>query len=139
MFLRLEKNELTWEFMWIYLSVTIVSLTILTVAMNIYQGFTISNKGINFQVFIFWRFFISWEEIISIERFDLPLHKLSGYQGALYQFPIGYHVIITKRLTLFHRLLGILLGKSMKPAFIIHKGLINHDEAIEMLQGKINP
>ena len=130
--LRLENNSLSDYSLLFYLIITLLSLCVIIDGLNSYQDFTVSKEGIKFQVFNFLQKFIPWEEIGSIKQLNDP------WKTSLGVFDVRYHVIFTKRLTPFHRIIGLLRGNSFKPAFIIHQDLENYDEAIELIQERLN-
>ncbi|MCH7662745.1 MAG: hypothetical protein IH859_02620 [Chloroflexi bacterium] len=98
--------------------------SIATPVINFSQEFTVTEDGIEFQSFVFWRIFVPWEEIVSLKDSYIPWGK--------------YHIVITDRLMLLHRVIGAIHGLTLKPAFIFNKGLINYDEAVEIILQKLN-
>ncbi len=91
-----------------------------TTVINYWQEFSVSSRGIEFQVFIFWRKFIPWSEVVGIKKSYLPWAK--------------YHIVITKRLTFLHRIIGLLYGFSIYPAFIFNSTLKDYDVAVKTIQ-----
>ena len=102
----------------------LILLPIITTVILFWQEFTITPKGIEFQVFIFWRKFVPWEKVIRIKKSFMPWAK--------------YHIIITEELTFFHRVLGLLYGFTIYPGFVVNKTIIGYDKAILTIQKQLN-
>lgn len=124
LFLLILDNRLNSPFVFLYLFQIILLPTIATSAINFFQKFTISDEGIEFQVFILWRKFIPWTDIISMRKASMSWAK--------------EYVIITKRLTFFHRIMGLLYGFTLSPAFVFNGYLSHYDEAVEVIQQRLN-
>jgi hypothetical protein len=122
--IQIRENNFDYEFFGFYLFQLILLPAVGTTVVNYFQEFTITWEGIEFQVFIFWRILVSWSEIISIK-------------GSLWSRGTSY-VIVTERLTFLHRVIGLIYGRTFKPAFIFNHYLNGYDEAIKTIQEKLN-
>lgn len=74
------------------------------------------------QVFFFWWVFIPWENVLEIRprfRKSIILKEAT--------------VILVRKLTPFHRLIGVLVGKS-KPGFQISHSIGGYSELIDLIR-----
>jgi hypothetical protein len=87
---------------------------------NIEPNIRVSNRGVAVQTFLFWYVLVPWQDVIEIRRTILPFSKS--------------RLVVVRRLTPFHRLIGWTNGLVFQPAFVIRRGLKRYDEAIETIK-----
>ena len=80
----------------------------------------ISDLGISVQVFLFWWIFVPWEEVQEIKR----------------SFPFGSRLVVVRRLTPIHRLIGS-TATGFRPAFVLKRSLVGFDEAVRTIEQRI--
>lgn len=90
---------------------------------NMYPSFRISDSGITVQVCLLWWVFVPWEHVEDIRSISLPFSQT--------------RLVIARTLTPVHRLIGLLYGSTLKPAFRISRGLKGYNEAVRMIEEKI--
>jgi hypothetical protein len=89
---------------------------------NTEPNIRISDRGVAVQSFLFWYIFVPWQDVKEIRKTILPGSKS--------------YLIVVRRLTPFHRLIGWTHGYTFQPAFVIRKGLIGYDEAVKLIKQK---
>ena len=90
---------------------------------NMYPSIRISHNGIAVQVFLFWWVFIPWDDVEDIRP-----------AGRLFRRPS--RLVVVRRLTAAHRLIGWTYGWTFKPAFVIRRTLKGYDEAVRTIKEK---
>ncbi|MDH3942469.1 MAG: hypothetical protein OEV06_00015 [Anaerolineae bacterium] len=118
------ENTFSYEIGVAYIMFLILIIIAATNVTNFRQEFTVTYDGIEFQVFIFWRILVPWVEIQKIKESYGPWAK--------------YHIVIVDRLTPFHRIIGLLYGLTLSHGFVIDKQLIDYEDAIELIKGKLH-
>ena len=91
---------------------------------NLYSDIRISDSGLGVKVFLFWWVFLRWDEVVGMR--DRPL-SLSGTR-----------LIVVRRLTPFHRLIGLSAGWTFKPTVVIRRNLQGFQEVVRVINEKIN-
>lgn len=84
-----------------------------------------TDTGLFVQVFFFWWIFVPWANILETKtRFKKSILRKEAT------------VVLVQRLTPFHRLIGIRVGR-LKPAFQIEHSISGYDELINLIQKKM--
>lgn len=89
---------------------------------NMYPSFTIANEGMRVQTFFFWWISIPWEWVQEIR----PTRSSSRSQ-----------LVIVEKLTIIHRLVGWVAGRTWRPAFVIKGTLHGYDDAVNIIRSKV--
>jgi hypothetical protein len=90
---------------------------------NMYSDIRISDSGLGVKVFLFWWVFLGWDEVEEIRSGPLSLS--------------GTRLIVVRRLTPFHRLIGLSAGWTLKPVIVIRRNLQGFHEAVRVVSEKI--
>jgi len=88
---------------------------------NLYPNVYTSNHGLKVQVFLIWRKVVPWSDVLDIVALD------SYREGKFW-------LVLTKRLTPFHRLIGLYFGKVNLPGFLISKEMASHEELVKTIK-----
>lgn len=108
-------------FLFIFLSILFWAVLIFTA--NYFPEVIVEENGV--KVKFIWRFlFVSWSEILSIK-------PKKNFVGQEYEW-----VVITQALTPFHRLYGVLNGKTANPSFIIYAAINKREELLKVLENR---
>jgi hypothetical protein len=84
-----------------------------------------TDRGLYVQVFFFWWVFVPWESILEIRtQFKKSILRKEST------------VVLVQRLTPFHRLIGVQVGK-LKPGFRIERTISKYDELINLIQNYV--
>jgi hypothetical protein len=94
---------------------------VLVIMLNSAQDFVFSKEGLRLQVFRYWWRELAWDDVLELKEPWL--------------YP-GFTILILRRLTPFHRLLGLVYGFTFKPAFFIHisLGVDDYKKALDMIR-----
>jgi hypothetical protein len=87
---------------------------------NFEPDIQVSEQGLKVQTFWFWWIFIPWEDVKEIK---VPLFGLSRS-----------HLIIVRKLTVIHRIIGIAGGTFFKPAFLVSPKLERYSELVSTIK-----
>jgi hypothetical protein len=98
----------------------IIALAALSMWMNFEPTFALYDKGLRVKVFIFWGITIPWEAILDTKEF-----KWFGYKAS---------VVVVRDLTFFHRLFGLIFGRTIYPAFLIAARIPRYSEALNIIR-----
>ena len=94
----------------------------LLVFSNTYPSLRISDGGITVQVFLFWWVFVPWRDVEEIRTVWFSRSRL----------------VLVRRLTPVHRLIGSGNIWKLKPAFLIRRTLIGYDEAVKTIEKNVD-
>jgi len=83
----------------------------------------VSGRGMAVQTFLFWYVLVPWQDVKEIRRTILPYSKS--------------YLIVVRRLTPFHRLIGWIYGYTFQPAFVIRRSLIGYDKAVKTIKENV--
>lgn len=90
---------------------------------NVQPDVRVSDKGLDVQNFLFWWRLVPWEEVKDIR--SLPL------------FGRKTRLIVVRRMTPIHRIIGTIYFAFFQPAFLIDSGIANYDELVHLIKKKI--
>jgi hypothetical protein len=93
---------------------------LLILFVNAEPNIRVSNRGVAVQSFLFWYVLVPWQDIKEIRKTIVPYSKS--------------YLVVVRRLTPFHRLLGWTNGYTFQPAFVIRRSLIGHDKAVKIIK-----
>ena len=85
----------------------------------------VTDKGLFIQAFFFLWIFVSWEDVLEIR----PQYRISILRKKA-------AVVLVRKLTPFHWLIGMLRGK-LRPGFQISHSINGYEELIDLIQRKI--
>jgi hypothetical protein len=91
---------------------------------NTEPNLRISEQGVAVQVFLFWYIFVPWQDVKEIRETILPYSKS--------------YLVIVRRLTPCHWLVGWTNGYTFQPAFTIRKSLIGYDRAVKLIKDHVS-
>ena len=100
------------------------SISMLISAYFFGQNITVTDDGLLVE-FLWKDLFVPWDKIIEIK----PAY---GFLGNSRNTKI--YVVLTNALTPFHRLLGLIYGLSVKPAFIIYSTISGYESLVETIK-----
>lgn len=106
---------------WIPLVIGLVFLAMYTAEIEVYE------QGIQVRIFVFKRVFIPWQDILDIRTPNLP-----GYND-----PSLWIFIQVRKLTIFHRLVGIAYLMGPRPVLMINRHLRGYNEIVSLLRERI--
>lgn len=106
---------------WIPLVIGLVFLAMHTAEIEVHE------QGIQVRIFIFKQVFIPWQDILDIRAPNLP-----GYSD-----PSLWTFIQVRKLTIFHRLVGIAYLMGPRPVLMINRYLRGYDEIVSLLRERI--
>ncbi len=86
---------------------------------NAYPTVWVGDQGLAIR-FLFRRILIPWDEIVDIRKVTSP--------------PFGSHIVRARRITMFHRVYGLIYAKSLLPAFLVGRGIGNRDELLDEIR-----
>jgi hypothetical protein len=87
---------------------------------NAEPNIRLSDRGVAIQSFLFWYVLVPWQDVKEIRESILP------YSGS--------YLVVVRRLTPFHRLIGWTNGFTFRPAFVIRRSLIGYDKAVKIIK-----
>jgi len=90
---------------------------------NSYPQIGLSNEGIYVTVFFVRQVFIPWSEVDKIQKITLPQSRS--------------RLIVVRRLTPFHKLVGWQWGGIFKPAFVVRATLPGRDRVIRAIRERV--
>ena len=105
-----------------YLVLWLILILIPFITSNYYADIVTDEEFIYVQ-FLWTHLPIKWEELVSMEPspYNLPRRPASW-------------VIKTKKFTLFHRLYGVIYALSLRPCFLLNRGISNFDQLLEQIK-----
>lgn len=106
---------------WIPLVIGLVLLAMHTSEIEVHED------GIQVHIFVFKQVFIPWQDILNVRTPNLP-----GYRD-----PSLWTFIQVRKLTIFHRLVGIVYLMGPQPVLMINRHLKGYDELISLLKERI--
>jgi len=93
-----------------------VSISLINVSPTVWVG----EGGIAISVFLIFKFFIPWLEIVDIK-------------GIMF----GHYLVRAKRITFFHRIYGWLYSHSLYPGFVIRRDITERDKLMSEIKQHI--
>jgi hypothetical protein len=103
------------------LSFLVVSWVIGFTFINFYPTIWLNDDGIKISAFIFFKFYIPWNEVIDIRQVNFW----------------GLSLVRVKKITFFHRLYSWYYSYSLYPGFVIGNGIGNRVILIEEIKKKV--
>lgn len=105
-------------------SMAIIGGTMTAAAANLKPNVRVSDKGLEVQKFLFWWHLIPWEDVKDIR--SVPIIGRSRLR-----------LVVVRKLTFFHRLIGTTYFAFFQPAFLIGSEIDNYDELVHLIKKKI--
>ncbi len=92
-----------------------------SILINYWPEIWVNETGVTVSAFIVFRVKIVWSDIVDIGEGNPPW---------------GYVLVRTRRITLFHRLIGWLYSRTLYPSFLIGSGIENYDNLYREIVSK---
>jgi hypothetical protein len=89
---------------------------------NFEPDIQISSAGLSVQVFIFWWVFVAWGEIEEVRPTKTSFSS---------------RIVLVRRLTPVHRLIGWIYAGRLKPGFLIRRQLEGYDEVLSTIREQL--
>lgn len=97
------------------------------ILLSLYTEVITSAKGMKVRVFVFAWVFVPWEDVLGVVVPALP--------GA--NAPRRWHFVQVRRLTFFHRLLGMMYLTGSKPVVVINRSIDGYEELLRVIEERI--
>jgi hypothetical protein len=107
------------------LVVFLIMLVNVIIFLNWQPDFVLQDDGIVVKVFHFWERTIPWEDVIEVKHSWIPITGKRIY------------VIVVRRLTPWHIVIGMVYGFTLKPAFVITAALTEREKAARLIASQI--
>ena len=92
---------------------------------NAFPTIWLGETGVTITAFLFFKIHLPWSEIIDI--------NIGGVR-------FGHDLVLAHRITIFHRIYGLLYSHTYYPGFIIRKDIIDRDKLLsEIIQNTSSP
>jgi hypothetical protein len=114
----------TETFVWLSIVVLIMLLNVV-IYLNWQPDFVVQDEGIVVKVYHFWEKTIPWENVIDVKHSWIPI---TGKQ---------IYVVVVRRLTPLHSVIGMLYGLTTKPAFVITRALEEREKAASLINSHV--
>jgi hypothetical protein len=92
-----------------------------TMLFCLFPDVTVCDKGFYVKYLLGIQFFVPWEEVVSVEP------SLASFTGKTY-------LVLTKRLTFVHRLIGLSQSFSFHPGFLVGPGMEERGELLRLIR-----
>jgi hypothetical protein len=93
--------------------------------LNWQPDFVLQDDGIVVKIFHFWERTIPWEDVVEVKHPWIPITGKWIY------------VVVVRRLTPWHVVLGMVYGFTLKPAFVITRALGEREKAVNLIASQI--
>jgi hypothetical protein len=115
-------SQFLYFFLILIFPIILASINVLILLMNWGNSFILSDDGLTLRYFFYWEKEVPWSDVLDIKRPNLPL--------------VHYHAIILRKLTPYHRILGLFYAFMNKPVFVILDILPDVDIALDIIREK---
>ena len=105
--------------------VVLIMLLNVVIYLNWQPDFVVQDEGIVVKVYHFWEKTIPWKNVIEVKHSWIPI---TGKQ---------LYVVVVRRLTPLHSVIGMLYGLTTKPAFVITRALEEREKAASLINSHV--
>lgn len=113
--------------LWIPVCTFLFTGYLCTIFLNEYPDIRTSDEGLAVQVFLFWWVFIPWEDVVDVRL--TTIGKMLGSSRSC--------LVVVRRLTPVHTLIGGTSGTKYQPAFLIRETLEGYADLMKLLRARL--